>query len=126
MKKIFILCAIVVSFSGCKKTVEALSMIGTWAVDSYYDNGADQTTFFKNLYVNYRIKFDVSGNYTETATVLGVNQTNGGPWKLINNGDDLELTNQTDNSKRYFHIIEIKPNTSKVSEGTHEYHLLKQ
>lgn len=81
---------------------------------------------FKNIYVNYRIKFDASGNYTETATVLGVNQTNGGPWKLINNGDDLELTNQADNSKRYFHILEIKASSSKVSEGTHEYHLLKQ
>lgn len=101
-------------------------MIGTWKVEGYYDNGADQTIVFQNLYVNYKIKFDASGNYLETATVLGSNISNGGPWKLINNGNDLELTNQADNSKRYFHIIEIKASTSKVSEGTHEYHLRKQ
>ena len=100
-------------------------MIGTWQVNGCYENGVDQTAFFQSVYVNYKIKFNTSGDYLETSTVLGSPVTNGGPWELINNGDDLKLTNQSDNSVRYFHIIEIKATTAKVSEGTREYHLAK-
>ena len=57
----------------------------------------------------------------------GANITNAGAWKLTNGGSDYELTNQSDNSKRYFHIIELNPASASVSEdsGTKEYHLLK-
>lgn len=128
MKNASIALLLLLTFSGCKKTIHSLSMIGTWVVDSYYENGADKTTDFKNVWVNYKIKFDAAGNYIETATVLGVDMTNAGPWKLINNGSDIELTNQSNNSKRYFHIIDLKTYTAKISEdnGAKEYHLLKQ
>ena len=89
-------------------------MIGTWQVQSYYDNGADQTAFFQSVYVNYKIKFSASGDYLETSTVLGSPVTNGGPWELINNGDDLKLTNQSDNSVRYFHTTRSARPTSSV------------
>ena len=119
--------AMILIFSSCKTTTEALTMIGSWKIDSYYSNGADQTTAFKATYTNYGISFDASGNYIETYTTLGVNVTSAGPWVLINAGSDLQLTNRADNSIRVLHIIEIKTSSSKVSEsnGTKEYHLLK-
>lgn len=128
MKKILVFCFIVISFSGCKKATVALTMIGTWSVTNYYNGGTDATAFFHALYVNYRIKFETNGNHTETATVAGNYTVIEGPWQLINNGSDIELTDQSNNSKRYFHIIEIKASTAKVSEnnGNIVYHLQKQ
>ena len=128
MKKLIFLFAIIVSFSSCKKTVEALTLYGTWQVDSYKENGADKTTVYKATYTNYLIKFDASNNYIETYTLAGSNVTNAGEWKLTNGGSDYELTNQSDNSKRYFHIIELNPASASVSEdsGNKEYHILKK
>lgn len=130
MKKsifLFVLCASILSFSSCKKTVEKLTIVGNWHVDSYSENGADQTTVFKAAYINYKIKFDASNSYIETYTLAGTNITNAGGWVLTNGGSDFELTNQADNSKRYFHIIELNPASASVSEnsGAKEYHLLK-
>ena len=118
---------IAISVSSCKKQVEEFNMIGTWHIDSYYENGADNTTVFKSVFVNYLITFNATGTYLETYTALGVDVTKGGPWELINDGDDLKLTNQVDSTIRYFHVIEIKASSSQVSEdnGNKEYHLLK-
>jgi hypothetical protein len=128
MKQLFIICITVLSFASCKKTSEALTLLGTWEVDSYIENGTDQTTLYKATYTDYLIKFDASNNYIETYKVAGANVTNAGEWKLTNGGDDYELTNQADNTKRYYHIIELNPESASVSEdnGTKEYHLLKK
>ncbi|MBP9152368.1 MAG: lipocalin family protein [Flavobacteriales bacterium] len=121
--------AVIISmgFSSCKKTEAALTMLGTWQVDSYKENGTDQTTVFLTAYENYQIMFDASNNYIETYTLLGVHVTNAGPWKLTNGGEDFELTNQGDGTKRYFHIIELNPESASISEdsGAKEYHMLK-
>lgn len=79
MKKALIVFVVLALVFSCKKAINSLTMIGTWTVDSYYENGTDKTTDFKNLYVNYKIKFDASGNYIETAKVLGADITNAGP-----------------------------------------------
>ena len=128
MKKIILLLIVVVSFTACKKSTEKLTLLGKWEVDSYTENGTDQTTVFKAAFTNYLLMFDASNNYIETYTIAGVNVTKAGSWKLTNNGDDFEMTNQVDNSKRYFHIIELNPASASISEenGTKEYHILKQ
>jgi len=102
-------------------------MLGTWQVDSYKQDGADNTTIFLATYTNYQIMFDASNNYIETYTFAGANITNAGPWELTNGGDDFELTNQSDGTKRYFQIIELNEESASISEdsGTKEYHLLK-
>jgi len=130
MKKILLFSAfaiLILSFSSCKKTVVSFTIVGNWNVDSYYENGVDNTTAFKATYVNYKINFDASNNYIETYTAAGINFTNAGPWKLINGGNDIQLTNQSDNTIRNFNIIEIKASSAKISEnnGTKRYHLLK-
>jgi|688.fasta_scaffold996169_2 hypothetical protein len=128
MKKLILILLVAVSFASCKKTTEAITLLGKWEVDSYSENGTDKTTIFKASYTNYLLTFDASNNYIETYTIAGVNVTNAGSWKMTNGGDDFEFTNQADNSKRFFHVIEINPASASISEdgGTKEYHLLKK
>jgi len=47
-------------------------MLGTWQVDSYKENGADQTTVFLAAFEDYLITFDVANNYIETYTLVCV------------------------------------------------------
>lgn len=127
MKQIIFLLAIMLATSSCKKTAETFTLIGDWEVDSYSENGADQTTIFKAAYVDYMIKYDASNNYIETYKLGGVNTTNAGTWKLTNGGDDFERTNQVDGMKRYFHIVELNPSSATVTEdgGNKSYNLRK-
>lgn len=127
MKKVLLLLAVVISISSCKKTVEAFTLLGNWNIDSYSENGIDQTTIFKAAYLNYIIKYDASNNYIETYTLAGTNVTNAGGWKLTNGGEDFELTNQVDNTTRYFHIVELNSNSATITEdnGVKSYNLRK-
>lgn len=127
MKKLIFLFAIIISFSSCKKSTTVNTLLGSWRVDSYKENGTDKTTVYLNTYTDYLIKFDASNNYIETYKLAGVNITKAGDWKMTNGGTDYELTNQADSSKRYFHIIELNPQSASVSEnnGGKEYHYLK-
>jgi len=127
MKKIVFIFAVTASLISCKKTTEALTLLGQWEVESYILDGNDQTTLFKATYENYLLTFYASKNFVETYTVLGVNTTSAGPWIMTNNGNDFELTNQADNVKRYFNIIELNPSSATISEdsGTKEYNLRK-
>lgn len=127
MKKIIFLFAIVATLSSCKKEVAALTIVGNWNVDSYRENGTDQTTVFKATYQNYIIKYDASNSYIETYTLAGVNTTKAGAWKMTNDGKDFELTNQADNSKRYFHVVELNPSSATITEdsGNKSYNLRK-
>jgi len=118
MKKIVFIFAVTASLISCKKTTEALTLLGQWEVESYILDGNDQTTLFKATYENYLLTFYASKNFVETYTVLGVNNTSAGPWIMTNNGNDFELTNQADNVKRYFNIIELNPSSATISEDS--------
>ena len=123
MKRVFIVMAVLlVALPSCRK----FSIVGTWRVTQYFENGADKTTDFNNLYVNYKIKLDGSGNFIETATILGINTTVAGPYELTNGDTKLTLTNQADNSKRYFDILELKNSTAVIRQDNNkEFHLAK-
>lgn len=129
MKKLLLILTIAITLFACneKEDIEPNTLHGTWEVDSYNENGVDMTTQYKATYVNYKIKFDRSNNFIETYTLLGANTTNAGEWKLINSGEDLELTSQVDNSKRYFNILELNPSSATITEdnGSKEYNLRK-
>jgi hypothetical protein len=127
MKQIILMLAIVLTISSCKKADEPQTLLGDWSVDSYMENGQDKTTVYKAAYEDYVIKFDASNNYIETYKFLGNNTTNAGPWKLTNGGEDFELTNQVDNTKRYFHIVELNPSSATITEdnGVKSYNLRK-
>jgi hypothetical protein len=120
-----LLSAFFFSFSSCKKTLQSFRMLGTWEIENYYVDGNDQTAAFKAFWVDYKIMFDVAGNYIETATVGGVPLTVAGTWKVSDDGNSFELTNQADETKRNFNIIEVKSGKAKISEGNKEYHMNK-
>lgn len=120
-----LLSAFFFSFSSCKKTIESFRMLGTWEVDNYYVDGSDQTAAFQSFWVDYQIKFEISGDYIETATVASVPLTIEGTWKVADDGNSFELTNNADETKRNFNIIEVKSGNAKISEGNKEYHLSK-
>jgi len=124
MKYAIIICALALTISSCKKEVTKLTMVGSWTIDSYYENDVDQTTIFKAAYVDYKIVFD-GALFIETYKLAGTKVTNAGTWKLLNDADDLQMVNQVDNSIRTLRILEINPNSSKVTEGSKRYHLLK-
>jgi hypothetical protein len=128
MKQLIIMLVVALAFTSCKKEEdEPINFIGTWTVDSYEENGIDQTTLFKATYLDYIIKFDASSNYIETYKIGAINFTNAGPWKLTNNGTDLELTNQADNVKRYIKIEEHNTSSATITENSGEksYNLRK-
>lgn len=127
MKKLILIVAIAFLFSSCKKTEETYTMLGNWEVDSYRENGVDKTTLYKSTYINYVIKYDASGNYIETYTLLGVNTTNAGQWILTSGGASLELTSQVDSTMRFFDVIELNSSSATLTEdnGAKSFNLRK-
>jgi len=117
--------AILLSISSCKKAVETFNMIGTWEVVTYTENGVDRTTFFKNTFVDYRIKFDVAKTFLETSKVANVDITNGGSWKVLSGGGSLELTYFSDSTVRVLELVDVKRNSSTIRENEKEFNLLK-
>lgn len=125
MKYAIIICALALTISSCNKEETKLTMVGTWTIDSYYENDVDQTTIFKAANEDYKIVYDASNYFIETFKVAGVTTTNAGTWKLTNGEVDLQMTNQADNSVRTLRILEINPESSKLTEGSKRYHLIK-
>jgi hypothetical protein len=125
MKYAIIICALALTISSCNKEENKLTMVGTWTIDSYYENDVDQTTIFKAANQDYKIVYDASNYFIETYKTGGVSITNAGTWKLTNGEVDLQMTNQSDNSVRTLRIIEINPESSKLTEGSKRFHLIK-
>jgi hypothetical protein len=125
VKNLLLIFAIFFSISSCKKAVETFNMIGTWEVVSYSENGVDRTTYFKNTFVDYRIKFDVAKTFLETSKVANVDITNGGSWKVLSGGGSLELTYFSDSTVRVLELVNVKRNSSTIREGEKEFNLLK-
>lgn len=107
---------LVFSFSSCKKDAETFKMAGTWALDSYSENGVDRTAYFKETFVNYRIKFDKGKTFVETATVAGIDINMGGSWKVLSDGGSMELIYSSENAVRVLELVEVKGNSSIIME----------
>lgn len=107
MKKIAILSIASLLFGGivltsCKKYEEgpALSLLtkkarvaGTWELESYWENGVDKTSDYRQGITSETIVYDKEGTYTISMnTVLGT-FNDAGSWEFIN--DKLELKGQS-------------------------------
>jgi len=121
------LCCMLLSFNSCKKDVETFKMIGTWEVESYSEHGADKTTYFKETFVNYGVKFDKSKTFVETATVAGIDINKKGKWKVLPGEVNLELTYASDGFVTVHELVDIKTNSSiiKELETGKQFHLNK-
>lgn len=107
MKKIAILSVAALLFGGialtsCKKYEEgpALSLMtkksrvaGTWEVESYWENGVDKTTDYRQGISSETYTLDKDGTYTISFTSLIGTFNDAGTWEFIN--DKLELKTQS-------------------------------
>jgi len=107
-KKLFLMLigiTVVITVTSCQMAYE-ISLQGSWEVDEYYRNGAEDTQSFHLLFGDYVIKFHPDGDFTETykaGNLLPITIT--GKWEVINNGRQLELVDE--NTTRTFDIMSV-------------------
>ena len=96
---------VALTVTSCQMAYE-ISLQGSWEVDEYYRNGAEDTQAFHLLFGDYVIKFHPDGDFTETykaGNLLPLTIT--GKWEVINNGRQLELVDE--NTTRTFDIMSV-------------------
>lgn len=78
-----------------------------WKVDTYYLNGVDKTTEYRQLITREKLVIYQSGNfeYSELSNWIWAVPNYTGTWKFVNNKSDLEMT--PDN-------IAVKTKTCKI------------
>ena len=109
-KKLFLMLigiAVVITVTSCQMAYE-ISLQGSWEVDEYYRNGAEDTQSFHLLFGDYVIKFHADGDYTETykaANLIPI--TIPGTWEVINSGGQLKLSLVDENASRTYDIVSI-------------------
>ncbi len=109
-KKFFLMLigiAVVITVTSCQMAYE-ISLQGSWEVDEYYRNGAEDTQAFHLLFGDYVIKFHADGDFTETykaGNLLPITIT--GTWEVINSGGQLKLSLVDENASRTFDIVSV-------------------
>jgi len=107
-KKLFLILigiTVALTLTSCQMAYE-ISLQGSWEVDEYYRNGAEDTQSFHLLFGDYVIKFHSDGDFTETykaGNILPLTIT--GTWEVLNNGGQLQLVDE--NSTRTFDITMV-------------------
>jgi hypothetical protein len=97
--------ALTLTLVGCP-TLYKITLQGSWEVDEYYKNGAEDTQSFNLLFGDYVIKFHPDGDFTETYNAVNLLPvTNPGTWDIINNGKQLQLVDE--NATRTFDILSV-------------------
>ena len=115
-KKLFLILigiTVVITVTSCQMAYE-ISLQGSWEVDEYYRNGAEDTQSFHLLFGDYVIKFHPDGDFTETykaGNLLPITIT--GKWEVINNGGQLELVDE--NTTRIFDIMSVTSDELRLS-----------
>jgi hypothetical protein len=97
--------SVVLAVISCAMVYE-ISLQGSWEIDEYYKNGADDTQAFHLVFGDYVIKFHPDGDFTETYKAMNLLPvTNPGTWEIINNGSQLRLIDE--NITRTFDIMSV-------------------
>lgn len=110
MKKIALLSVAALMIGGialtsCKKYEEgpALSLLtkkmrvaGTWELESYWENGVDKTTDYRQGVTSETIVYEKEGTYTISMNTIIGTYNDAGTWEFIN--DKLEIKSQSNTS----------------------------
>jgi hypothetical protein len=85
-------------------------MANTWYISSYYENGVDKTTDFKNTFVNARLTIYKQGNYNLYYRPLNLTEyIEDGTWVFSNSDKDFITTPTSGNgSVGTHHILRLK------------------
>jgi hypothetical protein len=118
-----ILSICVITTTSCRKYNYTNRIIKTWVISSYYKNGEDSTSNFKNVtHKNYEIIFNNNYGFTESY-VDEVNQsiTNQGTWDFTSKAKNLELN--MNGVIRTYEVVSIKSKSMdlKISEKGEEF-----
>lgn len=109
MKKIILLIIpIALVFTACKKYEDgpAISLnskkhrlVNSWVIDRAYESGVDQTSTFKDTYVNYNLTIIKNGTYTLSYIFNNVSPYDeSGDWKFSNDKGEVYFYNAANNS----------------------------
>jgi hypothetical protein len=107
MKKITMLAVAALMMGGialtsCKKYEEgpAISLLtkkmrlaGTWELESYWENGVDKTTDYRQGVTSETIVYEKEGTYTISMNTIIGTYNDAGTWEFIN--DKLEIKSQS-------------------------------
>ena len=130
-----------ISFASCKKYEDgpAISLLSKkarianiWKVDTYYLNGKDKTTEYRQLVVREKLIFFQSGEfqYSELSNWIWVTPEYSGTWKFVNDKEEVELTPSTSTVKtKTYKILRLKNKSLWLEERVSsdslvEYHFL--
>jgi hypothetical protein len=109
-----------ISFASCKKYENgpAISLMSKkarisniWKVDTYYLNGRDKTTEYRQLVVREKLIFFQSGEfqYSELANWVWATPEYSGKWKFVNDDEEVELTPNVSSVKtKTYKILRLK------------------
>ncbi len=113
IKKIslFVLVALSISLTGCKKTVDEILITGKWTVTNYYEDGVQKNSDFQTNFPGYSIDFKADKSVIEsygTTTVIGV-------WKNYNNSEKtIEITIPATSEVRIYDILDLRTKTATI------------
>lgn len=130
-----------ISFASCKKYEDgpAISLLSKkarianiWKVDTYYLNGKDKTTEYRQLVVREKLIFFQSGEfqYSELSNWIWATPEYSGTWKFVNDKEEVELTPSTSTVKtKTYKILRLKNKSLWLEERVSsdslvEYHFL--
>jgi hypothetical protein len=125
-KKLLWCCAAValLMLSGCKPFYNKM-IEGTWKVDTYYNNGSDETTAFLLLFGAYNITFYSNGDFIEEYLAGNIlPTTNLGTWEITGKPGAFQLVLTDKSQVRTYDIKKISKDTIDIyrvlGEGKNE------
>jgi hypothetical protein len=142
MKKIalFSIAALMMSgiaLTSCKKYEEgpALTLLtkkmriaGTWEVESYWENGVDKTSEYRQGVTSETYVYEKDGTYSISVTTIIGTVNDAGTWELISDKEEFKtLSNQSGSDPDTMVIVRLKNKEfwmkDKGGNTVHEYHL---
>ncbi len=142
MKKIALLSVAALMIGGicltsCKKYEEgpALTLLtkkmrvaGTWEVESYWENGVDKTSDYRQGVTSETYVYEKDGTYSISVTTIIGTINDAGTWEFITDKEEIKtLSNQSGSDPDTSVIVRLKNKEfwmkDKGGSTVHEYHL---
>jgi hypothetical protein len=143
MKKIALLSVAALMIGGitltsCKKYEEgpAISLLtkkmrvaGDWEVESYWENGVDKTSDYRQGVTSETYTYDKEGGYTISITTIIGTINDAGTWEFITDKEEIKTqSNQSGSDPDTMVIVRLKNKEMWVKDKgqsvVHEYHMI--
>lgn len=126
-----------IALTSCKKYEEgpALSLLtkkmrvaGTWEVESYWENGVDKTSEYRQGVTSETYVYEKDGSYSISVTTILGTINDAGTWEFVNDKEEIRtLSNQANSTADTMVIVRLKNKEfwmkDKGGSTVHEFHL---